>query len=87
MGFKQFSNEQKANEEQAGKHVENLYNTYKGKSEDELLAELVKHVAKQKENGTFDMNNLQNMLAKIMPFLNNEQKKKLNDVLKQIENM
>ena len=87
MGFKHFSNEQKIEAEQAGKQVENLYNTYKGKNEDELLAELVKHVAKQKENGTFDMNNLEKMLAKIMPFLNEQQKLKLNEVLKQIQTM
>lgn len=85
MGFKQFSNEQKSKAENAEKQVENLYNTYKGKSEDELLFELVNHVAKQKENGTFDYQNLENMLSKIMPFLNDRQKEKLNDVLKQIK--
>lgn len=87
MGFKQFSSEQKTQAEQAEKQVENMYNTYKGKSEDELLAELIKHVAKQKENGTFDINNLEKMLSKIMPFLNEQQKQKLNEVLKQIEKM
>lgn len=85
MGFKQFSNEQKSKAENAEKQVENLYNTYKGKSEDELLFELVNHVAKQKENGTFDYQNLENILSKIMPFLNDRQKEKLNDVLKQIK--
>ena len=85
MGFKQFSNEQKSKPENAEKQVENLYNTYKGKSEDELLFELVNHVAKQKENGTFDYQNLENILSKIMPFLNDRQKEKLNDVLKQIK--
>lgn len=88
MGFKQYSNEQNNDtEKQVGNQVENLYNTYKGKNEDELLAELVKHVAKQKENGTFDYNNLEKMLSKVMPFLNEQQKQKLNDVLKQIQNM
>lgn len=85
MGFKQFSNEQKSKAENAEKQVEKLYNTYKGKSEDELLFELVNHVTKQKENGTFDYQNLENILSKIMPFLNDRQKEKLNDVLKQIK--
>lgn len=85
MGFKQFSQESQAKE--ASKQVENMYNSYKDKSEDELITELINHVAKQKQNGTFDMDNLEQMLAKVRPFLNEKQRQKLQDVLKQIENM
>lgn len=85
MGFKQFSQVSQAKE--ASNQVENMYNSYKDKSEDELITELINHVAKQKQNGTFDMDNLEQMLAKVRPFLNEKQRQKLQDVLKQIENM
>lgn len=85
MGFKNYCNEHKNNPEDAGKQVESLYNTYKGKTEDELLEELIKHVAKQKQNGTYDYDSLQSLISKITPYLTNEQKAKLNEVLKQIQ--
>lgn len=86
MGFKDYN--AKMDEEQlkeGSKKVENLYYEYKDKSEDELISELFKYVAKQKENGTFDYENLSNMLNQISPFLNEQQKNKMKDILNQIK--
>ncbi|MBQ7884807.1 MAG: hypothetical protein IJ318_01775 [Clostridia bacterium] len=85
MGFKKYCGEQKDNTAETGKRVESLYNTYKGKSEDELLAELVKHVATQKQNGTYDYQALEKMIDKVTPYLTNEQRQKLSQVLEQIK--
>ena len=65
--------------------VENLYNQYKNKSEDELIEELYKHVAKQKQNGTFDYNTLSNMLEKISPLLSTQQKQKMKEILENLK--
>ena len=86
MGFKDYN--AKMDEEQlkgGSKKVENLYNEYKDKAEDEWRSELFKYVAKQKENGTLDYENLSNMLNQISPFLNEQQKNKMKDILNQIK--
>ena len=90
MGFKDFcksqENEKKdVDYEQNTKRVEKLYDEYKDKSEDELMSELINNVAKQKQDGTFDYNNIQNMLEKLSPFLTPEQNLKVKELLKKIK--
>ena len=84
MGFKNFDKSNDIKEEdlkKESKKVQKLYNEYKDKSEDELVAELYKYVQKQKDNGTFDYDSLSNMLEKISPFLSAQQKQKMKEIL------
>lgn len=96
MGFKEYEKSHLADEKTNNKiaddtlkkesqKVENLYNQYKNKSEDELVEELYKHVAKQKQNGTFDYNTLCKMLEKISPLLSTQQKQKMKEILENLK--
>lgn len=88
MGFKNFDKENNIdadNLSKQGKKVEKLYNHYKGMSEDELVSELFKYVSKEKENGTFDYDALCNMLEKISPFLSDEQKLKMKQIMENLK--
>ena len=44
------------------KSLQDAYNKYKDLSQSELFSTLMSEVAKQKENGTFDYNALENMV-------------------------
>lgn len=88
MGFKDFSkstNNQEKDIQAESKKAQKLYNEYKDLSQDELIAELYKHVAKQKQNGTFDYNSLCKMLGEVSPFLTEEQKQKMEQILKDLK--
>ncbi len=87
MGFKDFSNKNISGHDlkQGSKKVESLYNEYKDKSEDELIKELLSHVAKQKQDGTFDYDSLCGMLNQVSPFLNESQKIKMKEILEQLK--
>lgn len=84
MGFKEFSANTNNDVQNGKKVVEEYYNMYKGKSENELLDELHKHVAKQKQDGTFNIDALSNMLNKLSPFLSEEQRLKMEEILKNL---
>ena len=86
MGFKNFSNKTKVEgfDENKKKSIEEIYNTYKDKQEDELLAELFKNINKQKQNGTFDYNGLVSAINNMSPFLSNEQSVKIKEILEKI---
>lgn len=87
MGFKDYqgASQEQNKAKQCASDVQNFYNMYKGKSEDELLEELTKHVAKQKQDGTFNYNSLCAMLNKVSPFLSNEQKTKMKEILENLK--
>ncbi len=88
MGFKNYNKEQNNEEEkikQEANKINALYNEYKGMSEDELINELYKYVAKQKQDGTFDYDSLNNMLNQLTPFLTSEQQNKMKDILNSLK--
>lgn len=88
MGFKNYNKEQNNEEEkikQEANKINALYNEYKGMSEDELINELYKYVAKQKLDGTFDYDSLNNMLNQLTPFLTSEQQNKMKDILNSLK--
>lgn len=68
------------NSESLKEKINNLSN----KNSDELLSELMKNVQKQKQDGSFDYNNLENMVNTISPYLTNEQKSKIYELLQRI---
>lgn len=58
---------------------------YSGKSEDELISELVRSVRMQKANGTFDGARLKSLIAAVSPSLTSEQRKRLSDLSRLID--
>lgn len=91
MGFKDFcmnenskEKENNLNKEQEQK-VEELYDKYKDKSEDELMNELLRNVSKQKQDGSFNYNSIADTFDKLSPFLNSEQNLKLKELLQKIK--
>ena len=90
MGFKSFQNNQNLNNNQNDIHqnkekVEQFYQKYKDKNENELMEELLKNVSMQKQNGTFDYQGLCNMLKTFSPYLSQEQVGKIQNLLNQIK--
>lgn len=75
MNIKDFKTEN--NEEK----VKQTYEKYKNYSQDELLQELMRSVNAQKRNGTFDKERLLSTLSLVMPSLNSEQRRKLEELL------
>lgn len=66
-------------------NIENLYEKYKNYNSDELLNELYKNVAKQKNDGTFDYQNIKNTISNVLPYLNESQKNNLMTILEKIQ--
>lgn len=50
-------------------------------SEDDLLAEMLKLIEKQKAEGTYDAEKVKNLVSTIRPFLNSSQQKKIDDLV------
>ena len=88
MGFKEYCGKETCNHESSKieeERVEDLYNKYKDKNEDELIIELIKNVEKQKRDGTFKYDALIKTLEKLRPFLTKEQNEKIKEILKKIQ--
>jgi len=92
MGFKDFCNKENVNENNSfkgeeidKKQIEEMYNNFKDKSEDELIFELLKNVDMQKKQGSFNYDLILSQIEKIKPFLSEEQKVKLEMVLGKIK--
>lgn len=89
MGFKDYcKNSEKINDNEARdntKKIEDLYEKYKDKNEDELLNELLKNVEKQKKEGSFNYQGLINTIDKISPFLSKEQNLRIKEILENIK--
>lgn len=62
-------------------NVENLYKKYKNLSQDELMQELAKNVMEQKQNGTFDFEQISNSINMLLPYLNEQQKQTMQSLL------
>ena len=63
-----------------------IINKYKDMDQNSLMASLFKEAAKLKREGKLDTNTLNNLKQTISPFLNNEQKKMLDELLIAINN-
>ena len=66
-------------------NIENLYDKYKNLTQEELMQELAKNVAKQKQNGTFDFDNISQSINAILPYLSEEQKQNIMSLLSVIK--
>lgn len=57
---------------------------YQSMPREDLLATFYQEVAKQKQNGTFDLKKLESTLSSLDAFLSPEQKKNIKELLNQI---
>ena len=89
MGFKKFCEDNSCNNNQTQKineeNVSEIYNKFKNKNQDELMGELFKNINKQKAEGTFNYENIQKLTSSLIPYLSEEQVKKMHDILKSIK--
>ena len=64
--------------------VEGLIDRFSGKSEAELMRELKQATSAQKAEGRFDELQLKQGIQAIAPMLNAEQRRRLDDIIKQL---
>ena len=63
-------------------NLRQTYDKYKNYSQNQLFEELMSAVGSQKNEGTFDKNKLETILSAIAPNLTEEQKNRLDSLLK-----
>lgn len=80
-----------ADRNQSGITIENqnsineMVGKYSGKSDDELMRELIEITAQKKSEGTLDSAQIDAVAANIFPMLNEEQAKRLQSILNAIK--
>ena len=65
--------------------MKNTAAKYRGRSEDELMRELKQTVQKDKAAGTLTDRKMENFQKKISPMLNEQQRKKLDKIMKELK--
>lgn len=65
--------------------MKNTAAKYRGKSEEELMRELKQAVQKDKASGTLTDKKMENFQKKISPMLNEQQRKKLEKIMKELK--
>lgn len=88
MDFKTFSNnytppknKPKQNTDQTTQDYEQTINKYKDLSQQELMTELLRQTQTMKSQGKWDEQNMQKMTDTLMPYLNDEQKNMLHNIM------
>ena len=76
------SSEQEANKEELRKAAER----YSGKSDEELLGEIVNAAKKERQDGSFSDEKINDFVNAVSPMLNAEQRERLNKAIKLIKN-
>ena len=74
----------RAPKEDVRAEAESIISRYSGMNETELMTELKKATAKQKAEGRFDPSAVKQGVESILPMLNDQQKRKLFEILGQI---
>lgn len=73
-----FDSKEKVDEED----VKRMIDERSSKSEEELMNELKEEVKKSKTEGKFTDKDVENFKKTVLPFLNDEQKRKLDEIIK-----
>lgn len=73
------------NEEEIIDTVKKVTKQYEGKSQQELMGEILKQANQGKKDGSVNLNELEKMTHQIAPMLNSEQQKKLNEIMDMIK--
>ncbi|MDD4211248.1 MAG: hypothetical protein PHC46_02495 [Clostridia bacterium] len=76
--------ELKQKEPETYESINDAYNKYSSMSGDSLVDELLKVTKQQKEEGNFDKTQIENTYNMLYPMLNDEQRKKLDSLIKMI---
>ncbi|MBE5757502.1 MAG: hypothetical protein E7345_01040 [Clostridiales bacterium] len=67
--------------------LEEMINNYKGLSQSELMNEFIKMTMKKKKDGTLKESELENIKKTILPYLTEEQKTNLENILNMVRNV
>lgn len=67
------------------KTAQSLYNEYKDYSKDELTNMLYEQVQKEKANGTFNFDKIENSINMILPYVSQSQRENLKNLLNRIK--
>ena len=67
------------------KKMKKQMDRYEGKSEDELMQELLRVTREQKQKGGLDANSIANFKKSLWPMLNDQQRQKLLSILGKME--
>lgn len=70
---------------QCEEKLKNTAKKYEGKSEDELMGEILKQVAAGKSSGQLKNSDIEDFYKKVSPMLNREQRKKLDTIINKIK--
>lgn len=88
MKLSDFSRNENVKEPQKNitdKDIMDKYNQYKDLSSDQLSQELFREVSKQKANGTFNYNQLENMLESLKGSLSEENYQNMRRILESLK--
>ena len=66
-------------------NISDAVNKYSQMSQDELMQNLLFEVQKQKQNGTFDVNRLENAVDSLGAYLTPQQKKNIKEILNSLK--
>ncbi len=80
-----YTNNQNSNP--SNEDLENLINKYSTYSNDDLMKEFLKLTLDKKKKGELKPGELENIKNTIIPFLDENQKQSLNEILKMVENV
>lgn len=69
------------------KNVEDVINTYQGKSENELMSEIIQRYTEGISNGTLSKEELDKFSKNAASYLSPEQMQKLNSILSKLKKM
>ncbi len=64
--------------------IKKMIDDRSGKSEEELMSELKSEVKKSKNQGKFNQDEIDNFKKTVLPFLTDEQKNRLDEIIKAI---
>lgn len=73
------------NTAQNEEYLRQKYESFRGKSHNELMRDLFEEVSRQKQNGCFDYESLANSIEAIKPFLSTEQQVNIKELLEKIK--
>ena len=70
---------------EAGQQAKNIYEKYKGYSQDELMQEFLSTTKQKLSNGSLNKTQLDNTISKLIPFLNDSQKEILKGLINKLD--
>ncbi|MDR1940456.1 MAG: hypothetical protein LBQ40_06690 [Clostridiales bacterium] len=91
MDFKNFiknkktSGDGKSDDKQRERELRERIKKYDGKSRDDIMSDLLLAVEKGKRDGTLSPADLESFYQRTAPMLNDEQKKRLREIINQIK--